>query len=69
MMEKLLEDIEREEDEQERKRKKFDSRQEFNLTDEEKRSKIVAEARKRMDESVSNMKGVSIIFLKLESFN
>jgi CRISPR/Cas system-associated endonuclease Cas3-HD len=68
MMEKIVEDIEREEDEQERKRKKLDSRREFNLTDEEKRSRIHAEALKRMEETVSNMKGVSLLLLNF-AFN
>ena len=64
MMEKFVEDIEREEDEQERKRKKPDGyhHKEFNLTDEEKRFRILAEARKRMEESVSTTKGVSLLF-------
>lgn len=59
MMEKVVEDIEREEDEQERKRLRADGdhrrNKEINLTDEEKRCRILAEAQKRMQ---MNMKSV-----------
>lgn len=58
-MEKVVEDIEREEDEQERKRSRADGdrrhKKGINLTDEEKRSRILAEAQKRMQ---MNMKSV-----------
>ncbi len=62
MMEKVVEDIEREEDEQERKRIRADGNRlrnkEINLTDEEKRSRILAEAQKRMQ---MNMKSVRLL--------
>ena len=64
MMEKIVEDIEREEDEQERKRIRVDGNRyhnrEINLTDEEKRSRILAEAQKRMQ---TNMKSVRFLML------
>lgn len=58
VMEKLIDDIEREEDEQDRKRTRADGGRlqlTKNLTDEEKRSKILDEAQKRMR---ANMKSV-----------
>lgn len=60
MMEKVVEDIEREEDEQERKRIRADGNRqpnkEINLTDEEKRSRILAEAQKRMQMSMKSVR-------------
>ena len=58
MMEKLMEDIEREEDEKERKRTRTEGGQrkmEANLMDEEKQCRVLAEAQKRMQ---ANMKSV-----------
>lgn len=57
MMEKLVEDIEREEDEQERKRTRAEGsrHKNVNLSDEERRCKVLTEAQKRMQ---ANMKSV-----------
>jgi len=69
MMEKVVEDIEREEDEQEKKRIRADGNRhrnkEINLTDEEKRSRILAEAQKRMQ---MNMKSVRLLTLPKRKF-
>ena len=71
MMEKIVEDIEREEDEQDRKRIRDEGgrrKQEVNLTDEEKRRRIHEEAHKRMQTSlktVSRKMQVNLYFLLL----
>ena len=49
LMEKMVEDIERQEDEQERKRSRTEGGGRPNMTDEEKRSWIFAEATRRME--------------------
>ena len=59
MMEKIVEDVERETDEEERKRRRINgNRSDFNLTDEEKSRKIQVEARKRMEQALSTRKQV-----------
>lgn len=58
MMEKLVEDIEREEDEQDRKRTKAEGGRlntSSNLTDEEKRSRVHAEVQKRMQANIKSV--------------
>lgn len=58
MMEKLVEEIEREEDEQDRKRTKADSGRRnisSNLTDEEKRNRVHAEVQKRMQANIKSV--------------
>lgn len=57
-MEKLVEDIEREEDEQDRKRTKAEGGRHntnSNLTDEEKRSRVHAEVQKRMQANIKSV--------------
>jgi hypothetical protein len=58
-MEKIIEDVERETDEEERKLRRINgNRLHFNLTDEEKTRKIQVEARKRMDQALLTRKQV-----------
>lgn len=69
MMEKVVEDIEREEDEQERKRSRADGdrrhKKGINLTDEEKRSRILAEAQKRMQMNMKSVEGVPMLKIRV----
>ncbi|KAI9551569.1 hypothetical protein GHT06_021902 [Daphnia sinensis] len=69
MMEKVVEDIEREEDEQERKRLRADgdrrSKKGINLTDEEKRSRILVEAQKRMQMNMKSIEGVPMLKIRV----
>ena len=63
MLEKIVEDVERETDEEERKRRRINgNRSDFNLTDEEKSRKIQVEARKRMEQALSTRKQVFVHF-------
>ncbi|XP_057378960.1 uncharacterized protein LOC130701035 [Daphnia carinata] len=69
MMEKVVEDIEREEDEQERKRLRGDgdrrNKKGINLTDEEKRSRILVEAQKRMQMNMKSIEGVPMLKVRV----
>ena len=59
-MEQVVETIEREEEEQYRKRSRSDSNRFQNLTDEEKRDRIHTEARKRIEKNMQSMKKATI---------
>lgn len=60
IMEQVVETIEREEEEQDRKRSRSGGTRYQNLTDEEKRIKIQTEARKRIEKTMLNMTTVNL---------